>query len=189
MRAAIVSSSPAATRYPVSPSATASRAPPTSVTTTARPAAMYSRIELEKPSAFELRTHTSETASSSATRVQRPVKKVSRPTPELFRLPAQGVRQLPFASEHKSGVRHALLHTLCRAQEGRVVFHVVLQVGDDGDEAARRVIGQAERGQHVIAARALRRRDARRVEPVVNGHDLGPSGRRPTQGGARPPRN
>jgi len=39
---------------------TASRAPPTSVTTTGRAAAMYSRITLENPSAFEASTHTSE---------------------------------------------------------------------------------------------------------------------------------
>src|SRR5687768_17653831 len=44
-----------------------SRAPPTSVTTTGRAAAMYSRIEFENPSAFELSTQASETLSNSAT--------------------------------------------------------------------------------------------------------------------------
>ena len=54
IRSAISASLPAGTMYPVSPSVTTSHAPPTSVTTTGRAAAMYSRIALEKPSAFEL---------------------------------------------------------------------------------------------------------------------------------------
>jgi hypothetical protein len=74
MRSAIAWSSPGGTRWPVLPSRTASRAPPTSVATTGRPAAMYSTSTLLNPSDTEIYTHTSEIESSSATRWHRPVK-------------------------------------------------------------------------------------------------------------------
>jgi len=73
--------SPDGTMYPVSFSITTSLAPPTSVTTTGLPAAIYSRIEFENPSAFEERTQTSATLSSSAMFSQRPRKNVRSSIP------------------------------------------------------------------------------------------------------------
>ena len=154
------------------------RSAPTRVATTGKPQAIASRIVLETPSASDGSTKQSSPCSSGTTSRRSPANHASSRTPASARRSSTCRRNDPSPTNtsrmrcRASGWHAQRVHERPR-EVGRVLhrFH-------PPDGAHQPVAGSLERAPFDRAPAAGRRREARRVDAVVDLVDLSPAQRR-----------